>query len=63
LAYIHGHEIFPWYWICDSARLFTVLWSAPAFAMPLPTSGAFTAVDLSQDLSKELAKVKHLTFP
>ena len=30
----------------------------PAFAMPLPTSGAFTGVDLSQDLSKELAKVE-----
>ncbi len=30
----------------------------PAFAMPLPTSGAFTGVDLSQDLSKDLAKVE-----
>ena len=30
----------------------------PAFAMPLPTSGAFTGVDLSQDLTKELAKVE-----
>ncbi|MFA4826321.1 MAG: acetolactate decarboxylase [Methanoregula sp.] len=30
----------------------------PAFAMPLPTSGAFTGVDLSQDLSKELAKIE-----
>ena len=30
----------------------------PAFAMPLPTSGAFTGVDLSQDLSKELSKVE-----
>jgi acetolactate decarboxylase len=30
----------------------------PAFAMPLPTSGAFTGVDLSQDLSEELAKVE-----
>lgn len=30
----------------------------PAFAMPLPTSGAFTGVDLSQDLSRELAKVE-----
>jgi acetolactate decarboxylase len=29
-----------------------------AFAMPLPTSGAFTGVDLSQDLSKDLAKVE-----
>jgi hypothetical protein len=31
----------------------------PAFAMPLPTSGAFTGVDLSQDLSKELAKIEY----
>jgi acetolactate decarboxylase len=30
----------------------------PAFAMPLPTSGAFTGVDLSQDLSGELAKIE-----
>jgi acetolactate decarboxylase len=30
----------------------------PAFAMPLPTSGAFTGVDLSQDLTKELAKIE-----
>jgi len=30
----------------------------PAFAMSLPTSGAFTGVDLSQDLSKELLKVE-----
>jgi acetolactate decarboxylase len=30
----------------------------PAFAMPLPTSGAFTNVNLSQDLTKELAKVE-----
>ncbi|MFA5222113.1 MAG: acetolactate decarboxylase [Methanoregula sp.] len=30
----------------------------PVFTMPLPTSGAFTGVDLSQDLSKELAKVE-----
>ena len=30
----------------------------PAFAMPLPTSGAFTGVDLSRDLSKELAKIE-----
>jgi acetolactate decarboxylase len=30
----------------------------PAFAMPLPTSGAFTGVDLSQDLTEELAKVE-----
>ncbi len=30
----------------------------PAFAMPLPTSGAFTGVDLSKDLTKELAKVE-----
>ncbi|MDO9550587.1 MAG: acetolactate decarboxylase [Methanoregula sp.] len=30
----------------------------PAFAMPLPTSGDFTGVDLSQDLTKELAKVE-----
>jgi acetolactate decarboxylase len=30
----------------------------PAFAMSLPTSGAFTGVDLSQDLSKELAKIE-----
>jgi acetolactate decarboxylase len=30
----------------------------PAFAMPLPTSGAFTGVDLSQDLTKELVKVE-----
>jgi len=30
----------------------------PAFEMPLPTSGAFTGVDLSQDLTEELAKVE-----
>jgi len=30
----------------------------PAFAMPLPTSGAFTGVDLTKDLSKDLAKVE-----
>jgi acetolactate decarboxylase len=30
----------------------------PGFAMQLPTSGAFTGVDLSQDLSKDLAKVE-----
>ena len=30
----------------------------PAFTMPLPTSGAFTGVDLSQDLTKELAKIE-----
>jgi acetolactate decarboxylase len=30
----------------------------PGFAMPLPTSGAFTGVDLSQDLSKDLIKVE-----
>jgi acetolactate decarboxylase len=30
----------------------------PAFEMPLPTSGAFTGVDLSQDLTKELTKVE-----
>jgi acetolactate decarboxylase len=30
----------------------------PAFAMPLPTSGAFTNVNLSQDLTKELAKIE-----
>ncbi|MDP2796290.1 MAG: acetolactate decarboxylase [Methanoregula sp.] len=30
----------------------------PAFAVSLPTSGAFTGVDLSQDLSKELSKVE-----
>jgi acetolactate decarboxylase len=30
----------------------------PQFAMAIPTSGAFTGIDLSQDLSKELAKVE-----
>lgn len=30
----------------------------PAFTMPLPTSGAFTNVNLSQDLTKELAKIE-----
>jgi acetolactate decarboxylase len=30
----------------------------PAFEMSLPTSGAFTGVDLSQDLSEELALVE-----
>jgi len=30
----------------------------PAFEMHLPTSGAFTGVDLSQDLSEELARVE-----
>jgi acetolactate decarboxylase len=30
----------------------------PEFQMVLPTSGAFTGVDLSQDLSGELAKVE-----
>jgi len=30
----------------------------PAFEMPLPTSGAFTGVDLSLDLSEELARVE-----
>jgi acetolactate decarboxylase len=30
----------------------------PVFEMPLPTSGAFTGVDLSQDLSEELARVE-----
>ena len=30
----------------------------PAFEMHLPTSGAFTGVDLSQDLSGELARVE-----
>ncbi|MFA4877334.1 MAG: acetolactate decarboxylase [Methanoregula sp.] len=30
----------------------------PGFAMALPTSGDFTGVDLSQDLSKELAMVE-----
>jgi len=30
----------------------------PAFAMPLPTSGAFTGVDLTKDLSKDLAKIE-----
>jgi acetolactate decarboxylase len=30
----------------------------PAFEMPLPTSGAFTGVDLSQDLSEELARIE-----
>ena len=44
---------------------FTVLANAtaeyditPAFEMSLPTSGAFTGVDLSQDLSEELAQVE-----
>ncbi|MFA4860262.1 acetolactate decarboxylase [Methanoregula sp.] len=30
----------------------------PGFAMALPTSGDFTGIDLSQDLSKELARVE-----
>ncbi len=30
----------------------------PVFEMPLPTSGAFTGVDLSQDLSEGLAKIE-----
>jgi acetolactate decarboxylase len=30
----------------------------PAFEMPLPTSGDFTGVDLSQDLSEDLARVE-----
>jgi acetolactate decarboxylase len=30
----------------------------PAFEMHLPTSGAFMGVDLSQDLSQELARVE-----
>lgn len=30
----------------------------PGFAMGLPTSGDFTGVDLSQDLSKDLAKIE-----
>jgi len=30
----------------------------PAFEMQLPTSGAFTGLDLSQDLSKDLARVE-----
>jgi acetolactate decarboxylase len=30
----------------------------PEFDMVLPTTGAFTGVDLSQDLSKELAKIE-----
>ena len=30
----------------------------PVFEMSLPTSGAFTGVDLSQDLSRELARVE-----
>jgi acetolactate decarboxylase len=30
----------------------------PAFEMLLPTSGAFTGVDLSLDLSEELARVE-----
>lgn len=30
----------------------------PAFEMPLPTSGAFIGVDLSQDLSDDLAQVE-----
>jgi len=30
----------------------------PGFAMALPTSGSFTDIDLSQDLSEELAKVE-----
>jgi len=30
----------------------------PVFEMSLPTSGAFTGVDLSQDLSEELAQVE-----
>ena len=30
----------------------------PGFAMTLPTSGDFTGVDLSQDLSADLAKIE-----
>lgn len=30
----------------------------PAFKMVLPTSGAFTGIDLSQDLSEELARIE-----